>query len=166
VVPLRVVHVLAQALFVILPLSADKACEPPIQHAPSDELEARGRYITDRKAIATQVRDRKALSITPSPWYGKVIQQALAKLGNAGLPMSGAYAANCPGNVRAIPMVSSMPWKKRSACYIRHSTYELAESAKTAQLALFAAKLLPNLPKRATGLIVWDQPDSLPFAKR
>jgi hypothetical protein len=42
----------------------------------------------------------------------------------------------------------------------------LAESAKTAQLALFAAKLLPNLPKRATGLIVWDQPDSLPFAKR
>jgi hypothetical protein len=33
-------------------------------------------------------------------------------------------------------------------------------------LALFAANLLPNLPKRATGLIVWDQPDSLSFAKR
>jgi hypothetical protein len=42
----------------------------------------------------------------------------------------------------------------------------LAESAKPAQSALFAAKLLPNLPKRANGLIVWDQPDSLPFAKR
>ena len=40
----------------------------------------------------------------------KAIQQALAKLGNAGLPMSGAYAANRPGNVRAIPMTSSMPW--------------------------------------------------------
>jgi hypothetical protein len=39
----------------------------------------------------------------------------------------------------------------------------LAESAKTAQLALFAAKMLPNLPKRATGLIVWDQPDCYRF---
>jgi hypothetical protein len=39
----------------------------------------------------------------------------------------------------------------------------LAESAKPAQLALFAAKLLPNLPKRATGLIVWDQPDCYRF---
>jgi len=26
--------------------------------------------------------------------------------------------------------------------------------------------LLPNLPERATGLIGWDQPDNLPFAKR
>jgi hypothetical protein len=43
----------------------------------------------------------------------------------------------------------------------RHSTYQLAESAKTAQLALFAAKMLPNLPKRADGLIVWDQPNFL-----
>jgi hypothetical protein len=34
----------------------------------------------------------------------------------------------------------------------------LAEAAKTAQLALFAAKMLPNLPERANGLIVWDQP--------
>jgi hypothetical protein len=34
----------------------------------------------------------------------------------------------------------------------------LAESAKTPQLALFAAKMLPNLPERANGLIVWDQP--------
>jgi hypothetical protein len=34
----------------------------------------------------------------------------------------------------------------------------LAESAKTAQLALFAAKMLPNLPERANRLIVWDQP--------
>jgi hypothetical protein len=37
----------------------------------------------------------------------------------------------------------------------------LAESAKTAQLALFAAKMLPNLPERANGLIVWDQLDNL-----
>ena len=44
----------------------------------------------------------------------------------------------------------------------RHSTYQLVESAKTAQLALFAAKMLPNLPERANGLIVWDQPDNLP----
>jgi hypothetical protein len=43
----------------------------------------------------------------------------------------------------------------------RHSTYQLAESAKTAQLALFAAKMLPNLPERANGLIVWDQLDNL-----
>ena len=42
--------------------------------------------------------------------------------------------------------------------YRRHSTYESAQSAKPAQSALFAAKLLPNLPKRATGLVVWDQP--------
>jgi hypothetical protein len=33
-------------------------------------------------------------------------------------------------------------------------------------LALFAAKMLPNLPERANGLIVWDQPDNLSFAKR
>jgi hypothetical protein len=38
----------------------------------------------------------------------------------------------------------------------------LAELAKPAQLALFAANLLPNLPQRATGLIVWDQPDNAP----
>jgi hypothetical protein len=34
----------------------------------------------------------------------------------------------------------------------------LAESAKTAQVAQFAAKMLPNSPERANGLIVWDQP--------
>jgi hypothetical protein len=45
----------------------------------------------------------------------------------------------------------------RNANYGWHSTYLPVQSAKSAQSALFAAKLLPNLPKRATGLIVWDQ---------
>ena len=48
----------------------------------------------------------------------------------------------------------------QTANYRRLSTYESAQSAKPAQSALFAAKLLPNLPKRANGLIVWDQPFS------
>jgi len=37
---------------------------------------------------------------------------------------------------------------------------------KTAQAALFAPNLLPNLPKRATGLIVWDQPGGYRFLPR
>jgi hypothetical protein len=42
--------------------------------------------------------------------------------------------------------------------YRRHGAYEPVQSAKPAQSAIFAAKMLPNLQQRATGLIVWDQP--------
>jgi hypothetical protein len=42
--------------------------------------------------------------------------------------------------------------------YRRHRTYEPVQSAKPAQSAIFAAKMLPNLQPAGHGLIVWDQP--------
>ena len=42
----------------------------------------------------------------------------------------------------------------------RHSTYESAQPAKPAQSALFAGKMRATLQRVASGLIVWDQPDS------
>jgi len=49
---------------------------------------------------------------------------------------------------------------QENANYRRNSTYEPAQPAKTAQSALFAAKLLPNFTQRAKGLIVWISPIS------
>jgi hypothetical protein len=51
------------------------------------------------------------------------------------------------------PMTSSMP-----SNYRRHRAYEPVQSAKPAQSAIFAAKVLPNLQPAGHGLIVWDQP--------
>jgi len=69
----------------------------------------------------------------------------------------GAAKARLDSNQRPFPCQGM----RQSVNNRRHSTYQLAESAKTAQLALFAAKMLPNLPERANGLIVWDQLDNL-----
>jgi hypothetical protein len=41
-------------------------------------------------------------------------------------------------------------------------TYEPVQSAKPAQSAIFAAKMLPNLQPAGHGLIVWDQPSNSP----
>jgi hypothetical protein len=43
----------------------------------------------------------------------------------------------------------------------RHNTYETAQPAKTAKLAVFATKMRQTFPAAGHGLIVWDQPESL-----
>lgn len=47
--------------------------------------------------------------------------------------------------------------------YRRHSTYEPAESAKTAQWALFAGKMRAKFNQVANGLVVWIQPNNTPL---